>query len=100
MWMVELIGTSSDLADFAISLTGSCCKVTHDTQGYLLTSDSFATSGDAEDVRKKAEEMLSNVKLALTPGASYFSTASYFPSNYIHLKKILIDQLELINAQD
>ena len=49
---------------------------------------------------KKAQEMLSNVKLALTLGASYLSTASYFPSNYIHLKKILIDQLELINAQD
>ena len=49
---------------------------------------------------KKAQEMLSNVKLALTLGASYLSTASYFPRNYIHLKKILIDQLELINAQD
>ena len=49
---------------------------------------------------KNAQEMLSNVKLALTLGASYLSTASYFPRNYIHLKKILIDQLELINAQD
>jgi hypothetical protein len=65
MWMVQLSGDTSDLAALAQSLTGSDVNVSHDGQDYVLTSDQFTSSDEADAVRQKAEAII-----AILNGAS------------------------------
>jgi hypothetical protein len=59
MWLVQLTGYKSDLDMLVQSLTGSNINISHDGQDYVLTSDQFSQSDEADAVRQKAERIIS-----------------------------------------
>lgn len=57
-WTVQLAGDATDLSALAQSLTGADINVSHDGQNYILTSDRFQPSDDAQTIRQNAEQMV------------------------------------------
>ncbi len=57
-WMIELTGDTVDLAALAQSLTGTDVNVSHNGQEYVLTSNRFQPSDDAQTIHENAKEVV------------------------------------------
>lgn len=57
-WMVQLVGDVIDLSAIAQSLTNADINVSHDGRNYILSSDRFQPSDDAQTVRESAEHIV------------------------------------------